>query len=148
MGRRSTFDAKVATVICERLAEGQSLRQICKDKDMPGLGAVFSWLARHPDFASQYARAREEQADALADEITDIADADPQTVPIYDKDGKLVEIKIDTAFEAWRKTRIDARKWVASKLKPKKYGDKLEVDAKVSVGDAIVDRLTRASSRS
>lgn len=146
-GRPSTYSDQIAAQICARIACGESLRSICRDEGMPSVPTVFSWLASRPDFAKQYARAREEQADVYADEIAEIADANPETVPVYDREGQLIEVKIDTAFEAWRKTRIDARKWIASKLKPKKYGDKLELDARVNVGDAVAERVARASKR-
>ena len=61
-------------LICERLVEGESLRSICLSDDMPHRGTIFRWLEAHEDFRDQYARAREAQADTLADEITHIAD--------------------------------------------------------------------------
>lgn len=99
------FTQSVADTICEKLADGQSLRSICREDEMPATSTVCKWLSLLPAFAEQYARAREMQADALADEITDIADnieGDPQR----------------------DRLRVDARKWAASKLKPRKYGDK------------------------
>lgn len=91
---------------------------------MPGQATVYEWLLAKPDFAEQYARARDEQADTLADEIVAIADETPELDPIYSKDGELIEIKLHSAYIQWQKNRVDARKWVASKLKPKKYGDR------------------------
>jgi hypothetical protein len=82
-------------------------------------------LLRYPDFAEQYTRAREEQADTLADEIIDIADEQPEIVVVTDRDGQVIEHKLDGAFLQWQKNRIEARKWTAMKLKPKKYGEKL-----------------------
>jgi len=75
---------------------------------------------RHPLFAEQYARAREEQADTNADEILEIADEKPPE--FKDDKGRTY---LDQTFIQWQKNRIDARKWTAMKLKPKKYGDKL-----------------------
>ena len=95
--------------ILSRLAEGESLRKICKDEDMPGRTFVFSELAADPDFANQYARAREAQADAIFDDIMEIVDD-------------------TTAMVDDRRIRMDARKWVAGKLRPKVYGDKLDVE--------------------
>ena len=95
---------------------------------MPAQSAVYEWLLKHPDFAEKYTRAREEQADTLADEIIDIADEQPEVVAVIDKKtGALIEHKLDGAFLQWQKNRIEARKWTAMKLKPKKYGDKLEL---------------------
>lgn len=105
MARPSDYSETIADQICERLADGESLRSICSDEAMPAKSTVFKWLARHPEFQDQYARASECRADTHADEIIDIADDDH-----LEPNDKRV--------------RVDARKWVASKLRPKKYGDR------------------------
>jgi len=126
VGAPTTYSRHIANIICIRIAEGESLREIVKDGGMPDRSTVYDWLLRHPEFADQYARAREEQADTLADEIIAIADEQPEIVAVVDKKtGALIEHKLDGAFLQWQKNRIDARKWTAMKLKPKKYGDKL-----------------------
>jgi hypothetical protein len=126
VGAPTTYNQHIASVICIRIAEGESLREIVKDAGMPDRSTVYDWLLRHPDFADQYARAREEQADTLADEIIAIADEQPEIIAVTDKKtGALIEHKLDGAFLQWQKNRIDARKWTAMKLKPKKYGDKI-----------------------
>lgn len=124
MGRPTKYSPELAASILLRLTEGESLRSIVKDADMPGQATVYEWLLAKPDFAEQYARARDEQADTLADEIVAIADETPETEPVYDKNGELVEMRLHSAYIQWQKNRVDARKWVASKLKPKKYGDR------------------------
>lgn len=108
----------------------------------------YAHLAANEVSGNRYARAKRLACEAKADEIEAIADQNPKLVEITDADGNVVEVKVDTAFETWRKTRIDARKWNLSKLVPKVYGDKLELDAKVSVGDVIVERLARAGTSS
>jgi hypothetical protein len=119
-GRPSTYDPRTAMTICARLSEGESLRQICSDKAMPNRATIYEWLFRHEDFADHYARAREEQADTLADEIQAIVDEIPaETV---DQHGVA---RLDSAYVNWMRLRVDARKWVAAKLKPRKYGEKL-----------------------
>ncbi len=126
VGAPTTYNEHIASVICIRIAEGESLREIVKDAGMPDRSTVYDWLLRHPEFADQYARAREEQADTLADEIIAIADEQPEVIAVTDKKtGALIEHKLDGAFLQWQKNRIDARKWTAMKLKPKKYGDKI-----------------------
>jgi hypothetical protein len=126
MGAPSTFQQHIADVICIRIAEGESLREIIKTPGMPDRSTVYDWLLRHPDFADQYTRAREEQADTLADEIIAIADEQPEIIPVIDRrTGELIEHKLDGAFLQWQKNRIDARKWTAMKLKPKKYGERV-----------------------
>lgn len=137
VGAPSTFSPGIAAVICTRIAEGESLREIVKTEGMPDRTTVYDWLIRHPDFAHQYTRAREEQADTLADEIIAIADEQPEIIVVTDKKtGAVIEHKLDNAFLQWQKNRIDARKWTAMKLKPKKYGDRMAVEG-VEGGAAI-----------
>lgn len=118
MGRPSKYSDHLAQVICVRIAEGESLNKICKDPDMPERVTIYRWLMEKEDFCNIYTRAREDQADTMADEIVDIADQMPMETT--DKEGNT---RFDPAFISWQKNRIDARKWVASKLKAKKYGD-------------------------
>lgn len=124
IGRPSTYSEKVALEICARIARGESLNSICKDEGMPGLTAVYAWLLRHEDFAKQYARAREDQADTLADEIVAIAD-DGRNDTYIDADGNK---RTDNDVIQRSKLRVDARKWVAAKLKPRKYGERVMGD--------------------
>lgn len=124
MTRPSDFTQETADIICERIAEGQSLRSICLADDMPAMRTVFNWLAKSEAFVQQYTRARDAQADALADEIVDIAD-DGSRDYAKDADGREV---VDHDHIARSRLRVDARKWIASKLKPKKYGDKLSTE--------------------
>jgi len=127
-GRPTIFTKQIADVICMRIADGESLREIVKTDGLPDRTTVYDWLLRNEEFAHQYTRAREEQADTLADEIIAIADEQPEIIAVIDKKtGALIEHKLDGAFLQWQKNRIDARKWTAMKLKPKKYGDKLQV---------------------
>lgn len=126
MGRPTMYTQQLANLICLRIAEGESLREIVKSEGMPERATIYEWLLRRPDFADQYTRAREEQADTLADEIIAIADEQPEIIPVLDKrTGELIEHKLDNAFLQWQKNRIDARKWTAMKLKPKKYGERV-----------------------
>jgi hypothetical protein len=99
-----TFDA-----ICERLANGESLRSICRDDDMPSLGAFFRYVGADQSSAEQYARAREANGDFHGSSVAQIA-------------ADVVEGRIppDVARVA-----MDAHKWTAGKLKPKVYGDKV-----------------------
>lgn len=96
------------------------------------MGTVMRWLADESStkLREQYACARETQADSLAEEILDIADEDcakvranPFGIP-GDEDGN-VEVIFDATAVARNRLRVDARKWLASKMAPKKYGDKV-----------------------
>lgn len=103
------FSQEVFDRICERIADGESLRAICSDKDMPARVNVIRWLERDEALRNQYARARELQADQEFDEIKAIADsAGAEDVQVA-------------------RLRVDARKWRAAKMRPKVYGDKVEL---------------------
>jgi len=125
IGAPSTFTQHIADVICIRLSEGKSLKEIVKTEGMPDRSTVYRWLLEQPVFCDKYARAREEQADTLADEIIAIADESPETVEVRDKEGNVLDIKIDSGYVNYQKQRIEARKWTAMKLKPKKYGERI-----------------------
>ena len=131
LGRPSGYTEALADEICERLVRGESLTQITKDSHMPNVATVYRWLNKYEDFCNMYTRAREDQADTLADQIVAIADEHPDTVTILDKDGGVLEVKVDSALIAWQKNRIEARKWTAAKLKPRKYGER-----QILAGDA------------
>ena len=130
-GRPTLYSLEIALEICDRIADGESLVKICSDPKMPKKTAVYEWLLRHKEFAEIYARAREDQADTLADEIHAISDELPQQ--IVDDKGKT---RYDSAYVQWQKNRVDARKWVAAKLKPKKYSDRI-----AHVGDQEADAI-------
>lgn len=144
MGRPITYSSELAAIICERLAAGESLRAICRDLAVVPESTVRTWVIDDVEgFAAQYARAREIGLDAMAEEMLAIADTTQEGTTTTSKEwGE--EIKTGDMLEH-RKLRVDARKWYLSKLAPKKYGDKLEIDAKVDV--SLADRLTRARGR-
>jgi len=126
MGRPTKYTDKLADKICAQLASGDSMRTVAKADKMPSMATIFSWLRTKPDFLERYTRAKEESADALIEEMMDIADDGSN-------DWMVAHRKDDS--EAWQlngehvqrsRLRVDTRKWVASKLKPKKYGDRIE----------------------
>lgn len=119
--RALEFTQVIADAICERIADGESLRSICRDESMPAKSTVFKWLANVKDFADQYARAREAQADTLADEILEIADETSHDTIVTEKNGE----QPNSEWITRSRLRVDARKWLASKMAPKKYGDKI-----------------------
>jgi len=113
-GRPSSYTEKKTDEICALIAQGKSVLEISKRKDMPVKDTIYKWLARYPEFAEKYTRARECQSEVYAQDILNIADA--STPETYQVD----------------RLRIDARKWKASKLAPKKWGDRLDVNATVA----------------
>jgi hypothetical protein len=126
-GRPSTFSQEMADRICEALAGGTSLRQICLADDVPHMATVMRWLGDQQGFREQYARAREMQADAIFDEILHIADTPLiGTKTKESSDGKIETMTADMIEH--RRLQVDARKWLAGKLQPKKYGDKISTE--------------------
>jgi hypothetical protein len=103
------FTQKMSDYICEQLAEGRSLISICKDDNVPSRGTINKWIRENEEFCANIARAREEQADYY-----------------LDKQIEFTELATGDDFQL-RRFQADNLKWVASKLRPKKYGDKLEV---------------------
>jgi hypothetical protein len=150
-GRPSEFSQETADAICDRLADGESLRSICDDEAMPAKSTVFKWLAEKPAFSDQYARAREAQADALFDDILSIAD-DGRNDWMERKNKDDQNLGWVENGEALRRSalRVDARKWMAGKLKPKKYGDKLELENNHNLSDpmaALFERIATGGNK-
>jgi hypothetical protein len=106
-GRPTDYTEDLVNSICERIADGESLKHITDGADMPSRVTVHAWLIKHPSFLNKYEAAREMQADVYADEMEEIAR--------------------DTTLDVQRaRLIVDTRKWVAAKLKPKKYGEKID----------------------
>lgn len=136
MGRPSKYSDKLADEICKRLSNGESLNKICQDGDMPSRATAMNWLvlADNGDetfkpFLDKYLRAREMQADAIFDECLDIADNATDDVIFLtseDSDGEGGKPVIKHSAIQRAKLMIDTRMRMAGKLKPKKYGDKMQ----------------------
>lgn len=126
-GRPTIFSDELATEICTQLAEGNSLRSICEKPEMPSMGTVLRWVldGQHEEFRKQYELSRDIQADVLADDIQHIADHTQKGIKTKTTSDGKVETQEGDMTEH-RKLQIDARKWIAARLKPKKYGDKVE----------------------
>jgi hypothetical protein len=109
-GRPSVYSQQLAERICDLLMDGESLVKICEREDMPHRSTVMRWMASDPEFATQCARARTMQADLMDDLILDTAKASTAETAAADR------------------VKISAYQWRASKLEPKKYGDKLDLN--------------------
>lgn len=116
-GRPSLYSEELAETICLQMIEGKSLRAICQADEMPHISTVLRWLAsgEHVTFANKYAHAREAQADVMDSRILDVADACTNETALADR------------------VKIAAYQWRASKLAPKRYGDKLDVEGSLAV---------------
>lgn len=131
VGRPTIFTEDLADQICALLAMGKSMRKVCALDSMPDMATVFRWLRVNKEFCKQYEKAKQEAADYYADEMVDIADDEASSeviidgVPVLDPDtGKPYKVVTATGVQHAR-LRVDTRKWIAAKLKPKKYGDRV-----------------------
>jgi len=120
-GRPTDYNEEIAARICSEVASGRSLRSVVKDDDIPAMSSVFLWIAKYPIFSEQYAQAQSDRTVAWSEDLVEIAD---------DASG-------DTQRD---KLRVDTRKWLMSKMAPKRYGDKIET---VHSGGIEVQQITR-----
>lgn len=123
-GRPSEYTLETAQAVCSRIAEGESLRMVCRDKAMPDKTTILRWLGRYEEFRTQYAESKEMSQEAVAEEYFDLLDEEPPKKP----DGSF-----DAAAVSWYKNRADGRKWYLSKIAPKKYGDKIQTEHSGSI---------------
>lgn len=133
-----TFSDEVFQSILNRISSGESVASICSDEDMPSQRSFYNWLNDSDELVQSYVRAREAQADHIFDEILDIADnasndwmaRSGEKSDGYELHGEHIQRS---------KLRIEARKWMAGKMAPKKYGDRvqLEHDGAVKVDHSI-----------
>lgn len=137
-GQPTKYSEAMADEICTMLMRGKSLLTIVRDLKI-GENAVYVWLNKHPEFKEKYTRAREVQADVLAEEIVSIAD-ELEIEANYQ--GETVTFDVSATAVQRNRLRVDARKWYASKLAPKKYGDKLDTTVTGPDGGAVQHSVT------
>lgn len=138
MGRPSLYSDPLAEEICTRLAAGETLRAICQSEHIPAHSTVLGWVNDLPPFADQYARARQSGLDVIAEEIIEIADETGRDT-ISSERGDIP----NSEWIARSRLRVDARKWLLSKLRPDKYGDRstLDVNGKLDLTMTVADTL-------
>lgn len=128
--RTSTFTQEIASRICAELAEGKSLRAVCREDGMPSEATVRAWALDDVEgFAAHYTRAREIGYERLADEILEISD-DGTNDTYQDDDGN---VRTDQDVIARSRLRVDSRKWMLAKMLPKRYGEKLDLNHSGSI---------------
>ena len=126
-GRPSSYTEATAAEICRRIVDGQSLRTICKAPGMPDKETIANWRRAHPEFDKRYQDARCDQADMHVEEMLDMA-------------RQAVNAKSAEEIQGYR-LLVDTLKWRASKMKPRTYGDKLLMEAEVSVRQMSDEQL-------
>ena len=124
-GRPSKYSAALGMEICRRMADGESLRSICRDEAMPAESTVRMWHVEDREgFSAHYTHAREAQVDRWAEEIVEIADDGSNDFMERKIGDEIVEVPNHEHMNRSR-LRVDTRKWLMSKLLPKKFGDKV-----------------------
>ncbi len=120
IGRPTKYSEKVGEQICSYIIEGKSLKKIGEMEDMPTRATIHNWLLdkEKKEFFDKYEKAVNIRTENMADELTEIADS------------------VDPAETNKGRLRVDTRKWYLSKIMPKKYGDKQEIDV-TSKGEPI-----------
>lgn len=121
LGRPTKFSQELADHICERISEGESLRSVCRDPDIPPAGTILRWVAQNSVFREQYDAAMEQRAEYLFEEMFEIAD-ETQLDTIETETGE----RPNAEWISRSRLRVDVRKWALSKMMPKKYGDRIQ----------------------
>lgn len=146
MGVPSIYTAELADEICRRIASGESVRRICQSEDMPSEFCVYQWVnIDREGFAKKYAEARRAQAEKLADELLDIADDGTNDYVERARQDGSTEVVFDGEHYQRSRLRVDTRKWYLSKVLPKVYGDKQEIEH--SGDPAFLARLDASRER-
>jgi hypothetical protein len=138
-GRPEIFTPELALAICEQISTtSKSLKTICLDENMPSVGTILKWLNEDKEgFLGQYDRAKQNQAEFMAEEMIDIADdGSNDFMTITGKGGQEYEVE-NKEVTSRSRLRVDTRKWLLSKLKPKKYGDKVQQEISGANGQAF-----------
>lgn len=125
VGGRPPIDycEEIGVAICERVADGEFLTDICKDGALPSRATVFRWLAKVPEFAQMYAFAVYAKIDGLADELIKIADDKSQDYQLIEQPDGSQTLRLDKEVIARSMLRITTRQWVMGKQLPKRYGE-------------------------
>ena len=141
LGRPSGFTPKLADEICRFLVEGFSLRQICQREGMPSQSMIYRWLEREDmkAFREQYTLARREQLERMVEEILEISDDGSNDYYTKEtKSGEVIKV-LDRENINRSRLKVKTRKWLLSKLLPKKYGTRLDLS---SGSEPVVPQMT------
>lgn len=124
------------------ILDGGHMADFCKAREIP-YTTMYDWVRKDDSRSEMYARAREDRADKLADEIVSIAD-EADYAPVVDMaTGQTVAMAFDKTAVARNKLRVDARKWIAAKMKPRIYGEKVQVEGTIDHKSVSDDELLK-----
>ena len=129
-GRPAMYSPELADEILRRLEESESMVKICNSAGMPSRTTVFKWIETDKSFADKYARAKDVGLEMMAEEMLKIAD---------DPVGSTDTGATDSGAVQKQRLQVDTRKWLLSKLAPKKYGERTKVEHSGNIGlEALV----------
>lgn len=144
----TTYTPQKADEICARIAEGEPLRQICRDEHMPNWATVYRWMEADEDFAQRIAQARKLGFDAIAEEALEIANTPVEGVETED-DGVRQRVKRGDML-GHRKLQVETRLKLLAKWAPAKYGERTAMELTGAEGGPVrvteADRATRLAS--
>lgn len=128
-GRPTIYDEKLSAEMCVRITAGESVRSITSDDEMPAMATFFRWLNEKEDFKEQYAIAKQLGAEALFADILSISDDGTNDwMEKMDAQGQANGWSVNGEAIARSRLRVDSRKWYLSKVLPKVYGDKQQIE--------------------
>jgi len=136
-GRPTTYTPELAKFVCDTIASHPNgLRKLtAMYEEFPHQSTIYAWLASHEEFSKQYLDARRKQATVLADSMLEITD----DLPVYeDKEGNE---RIDAGMLGKAKLEFEVKKWHASKMEPKIFGDKQQVEQVTTENDQLKQEL-------
>jgi hypothetical protein len=148
MSAPSKYSTLIADLICDEIASGRSLKDVCLDDGMPHFVTVFRWLDKNEEFRGKYKRATEIRTEYLAEEVIALSDRPVKAEKRVIKADGGEEVTIGDNTERTR-LQIDARKWYAAKVYPKKYGEKVQQEVSGPNGaplPAITVQLVKPSA--
>ena len=147
MGRPTKYSEELANEICERVANGEPLRVICREEGKPTWSTFYDWLNKYPELSALYARSRDLGTDAIAEDLLSELYEPPERILSEGGD------RIDSAYVSLLKARADIKLKLLSKWNPKRYGDRqilagdkeapLEVNGVLTL-DALLENLEKS----
>lgn len=148
MARPCEYDEAIFNELMERLAGGETLKAICSEDKYPDASTIRRWVvADLHGVSARYTRAREEQVHAMIDETIAISDdTSRDTIQKYGKDGEAYDAP-DNEWINRSRLRVDTRKWLASKIVPKIYGDRLDLKNTIEAGDSLTLLLEKIGQK-
>ncbi len=146
MGRPTDYTEELGAEICARIANGDSVRTICKADDMPASSSIFLWLSQHSEFSENYEKARQERAEGIYEETLEISDDGTNDWMERRSEsekgaGVLTGWVLNGEHVQRSRLRVDTRKWFLARMNPKKYGEKITQEQTGPDGGAIVTEV-------